>query len=82
MEDMSTKQIGDIAEQAAILQALKRGWGVLLPIGDRLPYDMAFDVGGCLVKIQVKNGVDGPKVGQLRDGHPPDQDEPPGHGAR
>ncbi len=54
MEDMGTKQKGDIAEQAAILQALKRGWGVLLPVGDRLPYDMAFDVDGCLVKIQVK----------------------------
>jgi hypothetical protein len=51
---MITKLKGDIAEQAAILHALKRGWGVLKPIGDRMPYDMVFDVGGTLVKIQVK----------------------------
>src|SRR5579871_2546280 len=51
---MDTKQKGDIAEQAAILQSLKRGWGVLDPIGDRLPYDLVFDVSGSLVKIQVK----------------------------
>ena len=52
---MSTKLKGDIAEQAAILQAMKRGWGVLKPIGDRLPYDLVFDVDGTLVKIQVKH---------------------------
>ena len=52
---MDTKQVGDIAEQAAILQALKRGWGVLMPVGDRLPYDLVFDVNGVLVKIQVKS---------------------------
>ncbi len=51
---MDTKLRGDVAEQAAILQALKRGWGVLHPIGDRLPYDLVFDVCGILVKIQVK----------------------------
>ncbi len=52
---MDTKLKGDIAEQAAILHALKRGWGVLKPVGDRLPYDLAFDVQGNLIKIQVKN---------------------------
>jgi len=51
---MNTKQIGDIAEQAAVLHALKRGWGVLKPVGDRLAYDLVFDVEGTLVKIQVK----------------------------
>ena len=51
---MDTKLKGDVAEQAAILQALKRGWGVLRPIGDRLPYDLVFDVKGALVKVQVK----------------------------
>jgi hypothetical protein len=51
---MSTKLTGDIAEQAAILHALKRGWGVLKPAGDRLPYDLVFDVEGTLVKVQVK----------------------------
>jgi len=52
---MDTKLKGDIAEQAAILQALKRGWGVLLPVGDRLPYDLVFDIEGKLAKIQVKS---------------------------
>jgi len=51
---MSTKLRGDLAEQAAVFQALKRGWGVLKPVGDRLPYDLVFDVGGSLVRIQVK----------------------------
>jgi hypothetical protein len=51
---MSTKLKGDIAEQAAILQALKRGWGVLKPLGDRAPYDLVFEVQGRFVKVQVK----------------------------
>lgn len=51
---MDTKLNGDIAEQAAILHALKRGWGVLKPVGDRLPYDLVFDVEGSFVKVQVK----------------------------
>ncbi|MFA6131172.1 MAG: group I intron-associated PD-(D/E)XK endonuclease [Patescibacteria group bacterium] len=49
-----TKLKGDFAEQAAILFALRRQWGVLKPLGDRLPYDLVFDVAGSLVKIQVK----------------------------
>jgi hypothetical protein len=48
---LSTKLKGDITEQAAILHALKRGWGVLKPIGDRLSYDLVFDVYGALVKV-------------------------------
>lgn len=51
---MDTKLKGDIAEQAVILKALQQGWGVAIPIGDRLPYDLVFDVGGKLLKIQVK----------------------------
>ena len=52
---MITKQKGDIAEQAVILQALRLGWGVCKPIGDRMPYDLVFDVNGYLLKIQVKS---------------------------
>lgn len=52
---MITKLKGDIAEEAAIFQALKQGWGVLRPNGDRLPYDLVFDINGVLVKIQVKS---------------------------
>jgi hypothetical protein len=51
---VDTKLKGDIAEQAAALHALKRGWGVLKPLGDRLSYDLAFDVLGHLAKVQVK----------------------------
>ena len=51
---MDTKLRGDLAEQAAVFQALKHGWGVLKPVGDRFPYDLVFDVDGVLVKIQVK----------------------------
>ena len=58
---MNTKLKGDIAEQAAILHAMKRGWGVSKPLGDRLPYDLVFDVDGPLVKVQVKFAwFDGP----------------------
>lgn len=52
---MDTKLKGDIAEQAVILHALKQGWGVLKPVGDRLPYDMVFDIAGKFIKIQVKS---------------------------
>ena len=51
---MITKQKGDIAEQAVILQALRLGWGVCKPVGDRMPYDLVFDIDGILSKIQVK----------------------------
>jgi PD-(D/E)XK endonuclease len=52
---MDTKLKGDIAEQAVVLYALKQGWGVLKPIGDRLPYDLALDISGSLITIQVKS---------------------------
>ena len=51
---MNTKLKGDIAEQAAIIHALKKGWGVLKPVGDRMAYDLVFDIDGTLVKVQVK----------------------------
>ena len=31
------------------------GWGVLRPVGDRLPYDLVVDIAGQFVKIQVKS---------------------------
>jgi len=51
---MDTKLKGDIAEQAVTLYALKNGWGVLKPIGDRHPYDLVLDINGVLIKLQVK----------------------------
>lgn len=53
--NFSTKQKGDIAEQAVILKALRMGWEVARPIGDRLSYDLIIDINGKLVKIQVKS---------------------------
>jgi hypothetical protein len=38
---MDTKLKGDLAEQAAAFHAMKHGWGVLRPLGDRLPYDLS-----------------------------------------
>ena len=52
---MGTKLKGDIAEQAVVLYALKQGWGVLTPVGDRLAYDLVLDIAGDLIKIQVKS---------------------------
>src|SRR6185312_756936 len=52
---MNTKLNGDIAEQAVILEVLKQSWCPLIPVGDRLPYDLVIDRGfGELIKIQVK----------------------------
>ncbi len=52
---MNTKLKGDIGEQAAILQALLRGWGVSKTLGDRLSYDLIIDIAGVLVRVQVKS---------------------------
>jgi lipopolysaccharide export LptBFGC system permease protein LptF len=52
---MNTKLKGDIAEQAVILKALQKGWRVSVPIGDRLSYDLVFDINSNLLKIQVKS---------------------------
>ena len=52
---MNTKLKGDIAEQAVILFALKKEWGVLTPIGDRLAYDLALDINNKLIRLQVKS---------------------------
>jgi len=51
----NTKLKGDIAEQAFVLESLKKGWGVSIPIGDRLSYDLIIDVNNVLFKIQVKS---------------------------
>jgi hypothetical protein len=50
---VDTKLVGDISVQRTVLLALEHGCGVLVPVGDRLPYDLVLDVGR-LVKIQVK----------------------------
>jgi hypothetical protein len=52
---LETNHVGDVAEQAVILKALQRNWGVSRPIGNSLPYDLVIDVEGELRKIQVKS---------------------------
>lgn len=52
---MDTKLKADIAESAVITELLRRGFRVLKPVGDRLPYDLAIDINGRLIKVQVKS---------------------------
>jgi len=51
---VDTKLKGDIAEQIVILEALKREISVSIPVGDRLSYDLIFDINNKLHRIQVK----------------------------
>jgi hypothetical protein len=51
---VNTKQNGDIAEQRVAYELLLRGHSVLRPVGDRLPYDLAIDQAGRLVRVQIK----------------------------
>ena len=55
---MDTKLKADIAESATVTELLRRGFNVLLPFGDRLPYDIAVDYGDKLIKIQVEKRLD------------------------
>src|ERR1700733_7052536 len=52
---MDTKLKSDIAESSVITELLLRGFNVLRPIGDRLAYDLAVDINGKLIRIQVKH---------------------------
>jgi hypothetical protein len=52
---VDTKLKSDIAESAVLTRLLQEGLKVLKPIGDRLPYDLAVDIGGKLLRIQVKS---------------------------
>ena len=51
---MDTKLKSDIAESVVSTELLKRGFHVLCPIGDRLPYDLCIDRNGKLIRLQVK----------------------------
>ncbi|MBI4209425.1 MAG: endonuclease [Deltaproteobacteria bacterium] len=52
---MDTKLKADVAESAVITELLKKGFKVLKPVGDRLSYDLALDIEGNLLRIQVKS---------------------------
>lgn len=55
MKGMDTKLKADIAESAVVTELLRRGFRVLKPVGDRLPYDVALDLSGKLLRIQIKS---------------------------
>ena len=53
---LNTKTVGDITE-AMVLAALARaGKSVLIPWGDNLRYDMAYEEGRQLIRVQCKTG--------------------------
>lgn len=47
---------GNIAEQAIILEAIKLGVPHLLPVGEHSRYDLGFDLGGRIWRVQCKWG--------------------------
>ena len=51
---MNSKQKGSIAVAQCISKLYKLGYEVLLPIGDRKHYELGFDDGKKLNKVQVK----------------------------
>ncbi len=50
-----TKRRGEIGEAAFLAKASSMGWGVAKPWGDSDRYDLIVDVGGRLLKVQVKS---------------------------
>ena len=54
---MNTTQKGDIAHAAVLAALVKAGHNVLLPFSDGLRYDIAVEVEGQLIKIQIKSGL-------------------------
>jgi hypothetical protein len=55
---IDTKLKADIAESAVTTKLLKLGFRVLKPIGDRLPYDLAIEENGRLIRLQIKSAWD------------------------
>ena len=51
---MNSKHKGSLAVAQCISKLYSLGHEVLLPVGDRKPYDLAFDDGDKLYKVQVK----------------------------
>ncbi len=52
--ELSTKQKGDIGLASVVLELTKLGYPIAMPMSEHLPYDLIVDVGGKLLKIQVK----------------------------
>lgn len=68
-----SKTIGIIGEQVLISEFIKKGFNVLTPIGDNLPYDFVVELEGRFIKIQVKTTekvIDGCMIFQTNHSNP------------
>lgn len=54
---LTSDQKGTIAETAIVHAAVKIGVGVLKPVNDGLRYDLVFDLGSRLLRIQCKTAA-------------------------
>jgi hypothetical protein len=52
-----SKQTGEVVELAFMLKAASLGFAVAKPYGDNQRYDFVVDVGGKLVRVQVKSAT-------------------------
>jgi hypothetical protein len=55
---MNTKTVGDISEAMVLAALVRVGKDVLIPWGDNLRYDMAYDDDGKLIRVQCKTAQD------------------------
>jgi hypothetical protein len=51
----NAKRQGSIAEYLFATEAMRQGFGLLMPLGDYLPYDCILDFEGNLFRVQVKS---------------------------
>lgn len=58
--------IGNIGEALAIAEFSKRGFTVLIPFGQNVPYDIVVDINGKLYKIQCKTTEKVHEDGRMR----------------
>lgn len=49
-----TKLVGDISEHLVTVELLRKGFSVLVPVGDRLPYDRVVDFNGKFFRLQIR----------------------------
>jgi hypothetical protein len=63
---MNTKEKGDVGVGQAISYYTIDGIEVLLPIGDKKPYDIVIDRDGSLHKIQIKYSASRNKAGNFK----------------
>ena len=54
MTELTSSQKGGVAELRIAAEAASLGIGVLRPLTDGLRYDLVFDVGGALLRVQCK----------------------------